>query len=207
MKVRLTISAILILFTVSYAFYLFKYQQLINEASFLADEHCIVINPLIIERKKAYIDSIKTLLKEDGKDSYLAANEKYQQATKLYMAKEKEWLNRQYDFLHRWDFRTFMDTHVQEAANWQYKAYQAEYDSSEAVVKLWNAESEQEQKFFSDLIVKKTKEQTEAEEKYQAMWDNRSNRFDIRDFIIRIPPSQCPAKNYDIPDVRKELGF
>ena len=73
--------------------YIYKYQQLINEGSYLADEHCIKINPLIIDRKNKYLDQYNLILKA-GSDTataeeYHAALDKYMQASDVYQKEEK----------------------------------------------------------------------------------------------------------------------
>jgi hypothetical protein len=217
-------SGIIILFFVilliaGYAVYLRKYQQLVNEGTRLADQHCIAINPLIIQRKRAYIDGMKTLMasgsaqpspqssRSAALEAYLSYQDQYLSIAKEYVVLEKEWLRQQDMYLKRSDVMIMVDPNIREAMDWQYKMYRAEYESTEGVVKMFQEKDTVKLDGLTAVIARADRESRIAQQAYDLKWRNRPAQQSFRDRFISIPPPQCPEKNYEFPNVEEELGI
>lgn len=187
--------------------YINLYQQVINEGYALIDAHCININPLIIKRKKLYIDSVKAMM---YKDEYLTANGRYLEAVKDYLKPEKEWLRADKKFLDSWNFKFFFHKNSQDSARWLYRMYLTDYQGSETIIALWDARDDGEkQKPLLKKADKSNNDLKEAQNKYDESLNKALSTFDIRNYFIKLPQSKCPKGQWDsdIPDVKKELGF
>ncbi len=90
-KVRIIFFAVL--FGIGlFVFPTWKYQQLINEGSVIADEQCLKVNPLIIARKNSYINSMKILQASGSAQDYWTETDKYLDISKKYILAEDSWL-------------------------------------------------------------------------------------------------------------------
>ena len=196
---------ILVLVAVSFTAYVAKYQQLMNEALKLSDQHCIVINPLIIQRKEAYIDSMRALKGTVNKNAYMSAQDSYLALSKEYLGLEKNWLDLQNDFLKRRDVQLLLEEDVRELMLWEYTMNRAEYEGTEAVVKLFTERNEVKQQDLTDTILRSTRETALAKQRYNLVFTNAKREENLRDLFIRIPDAECPEENYNIPDVNAEL--
>lgn len=200
-KKRLIISATLGLVVVLFVGYLFKYQQLVNEGSYLADEHCIKINPLIIDRKNKYTEQYNLMIASASAQEFQSAVDGYFRASQAYMDEEKIWLAKQRKYLDSKWFNLLMPSYIKEAANFQYAMYEAEYDSQRYLYLGFKEEDKNKQLEFADKVIEETAKSKEAGDKYRGVWEREKGRSDWIYRIVKIPSAQCPAENYNIPEV------
>lgn len=202
----LSFATIVILPLVYYGASIFIYQSLVKEGSVLADNQCLHVNPIIIDRKNSYIKSIEALKANDFEeyerqtDAYFAASEKY-------VTEQSKWLDTQKKYMDRWDFKYFNPSYVKAAAKHQYDSRNADTESTKLLIESYQVS--QLNKSLAEEIaqksVNKIKERNEADRKYDEIWDN-PGKLDWRTRFIKVPPSKCPDKNFDIPDVDNFLN-
>jgi hypothetical protein len=199
-----------VLLITSFIIYLTLYQRVIDEGFTLLDQHCIAINPLIIRRKQAYIDGIKTLQASGsaGMESYLAYQDQYLATAKEYVGLEKLWLNQQEAFMKRPDVAFLLEPTMQEAAKYQYDMYRSELEATEAVVKIFSEKDTQKLSQLMETIARTDREQRIAQQGYDLRYGQlKQAKKTFRDRFITIPTSQCPPESQQFPDVDKELGL
>lgn len=206
-KKIIAVITIIVALTLCYFIYsIFAYQKIVNEGSVLADNQCLKVNPLIIEKKNRYIKSIQALKDNDPKayeketDAYLAASNKY-------ITQQEAWLKSQKKYIDRWDFQYFSPPYVKEAAMAQFVSRAADVESTKLLIDAF--EIKDLNKALSEEQGKKAIEQIKirnaAEKKYDAIWDN-PGKLDWRTRFIRIPQTKCPEENLDIPDVEELIS-
>ncbi|KKR83658.1 MAG: hypothetical protein UU73_C0005G0013 [Candidatus Daviesbacteria bacterium GW2011_GWA1_41_61] len=183
--------------------YIYKYQQLINEGSYLADEHCIKINPLIIDRKNKYLDQYNLILKA-GSDTataeeYHAALDKYMQASDVYQKEEKLWLDKQRIYLDSKAFNLLIHSYIKEAGQYQYEMYKADYESSVFLSTEYKEKDPDEQRELSNRVMEAVARSKEAEDKYDSVWEREKGRSDWIYSFVQVPSSKCSEENYDFP--------
>jgi hypothetical protein len=199
-KVRKPLFIVLILIFGLFATYIFKYQQLINDGSVIADAHCLKVNPLIIERKNKYLDSMKVIQASGGAEAYWKETESYLAVSKKYISAEEEWLEMQKKYMDRWDFNLLIPYHIKQAAQYQYEEREADRNSTDTLVKLFQEKDPVIQKQLSGKVIDETNRGKKADDEYNKIWD-APRTFDIRNYITKVPPSKCPAENFDIPNI------
>lgn len=200
MKNKKIIAFLIVVPAILFTLYIAKYQALIKESSALSDQHCLDVNPLIIERREKYIESLQVATLNT--DLAVEAMGEYLNLSKEYVKAEKQWLKKQEAFLNRWDVQMFLDRSVQEAGKWQYRIYEADYRSIDAVTRALGTKDTKEHDRLIQLSQQATKDGKYAQTEYTKLWKNRPTNFDIRNYFLTIPPSRCPDENFDIPDVR-----
>lgn len=176
------------------------YQRLVNVGSVLADNQCLKVNPVIIERKNAYLKSMQAL-KDNDTEAYEKETENYLSASKKYVAEQTNWLEEQKRYINRWDFQYFIPSYMKEAAQYQYDSRKADAESTTYLVEAFevaplNVSISEE---LSDKSMVKVKERNDAEKKYDEVWDN-PGELDWRTRFIKVPESKCPDENFDFPD-------
>lgn len=203
--ISLTVLAIVGVFV----FQISKYQNLIKAGSVVADQHCLKVNPLIIARKNNYIDSIKVLQASGSAEEYWAQNDKYLENSKKYIEAEKAWLAAQKTYMDSQDFKTYIPLYIQDAARYQYESREAEMKSTSGIVELFENYKDmdaEKQKALSDSIMKETNKSTEANDKYNKIYDDNQGRMGFKDYFTIVPQSTCPEENFNIPNVNEFLN-
>lgn len=192
---------VIVVIGIFFTIYILRYQKLIAEGSVLADDHCLIVNPLIIERKNKYLDSMKVLQASGSAEDYWKETEQYISISKDYLSAEDKWLGKQKQYIDRWDFNLLIPHQTKEAAKYQFKGRVADRNSTDALIKLFEEKDPDKQKILSEEVVGETLKSKKAEEEYNKIW-NLPRTFDIRNYFTKVPPSKCPDKNFDIPDVQ-----
>lgn len=189
------VITVLILFSI----YVSIFQQLINEGSDLADEHCIKINPLIIDRKNKYLDQYSIMV--TGADSKLFAKAlaNYRISTRKYIDEEKFWLEKNKKFLNSSKFNLFMPAIIKDAANYQYQMYEAQYLTSLYLEQAWDEKDKNIQTELSNKAIEETNRSNEMQDKYNETWENGVGKRGWMFNFVKVPTSKCPDENYDIP--------
>lgn len=207
-KVKIITFVVLLGFGL-FVFSTWKYQQLINKGSMIADEQCIKVNPLIIERKNDYINSMKVLVASGSAEEYWAETDKYLNSSKRYIEAEKSWLATQKSYIDSQDFNTYSPAYVKEAAQAQYESREAEMRATSGIVELFETYkdiAEEKQKALSDTILKETKKSKDASDRYNKYFNNPNLKMDFRDNFTTVPQTTCPQENFNIPDVQDFLN-
>lgn len=210
-KLRVIIGSIVCLIVLfGFVLYLQLYQRVITEGFTLLDQHCIAINPLIIRRKQAYIDGMKTLQASGsaGMESYLAYQDQYLAAAKEYVGLEKLWLAQETAFMQRPDVDLLLDPTMKEAATYQTEMYQSELEATQAVIRMFTEKDPGKQQRLMDTIARTDREQRLAQQGYDLRYgDLLARKVAFRDRFIQIPATQCPPESQEFPNVEKELGL
>lgn len=205
-KILAVIAVIAALTFFYFAYSIFAYQKLVNEGSILADNQCMNVNPVIIERKNSYIKSIQAL-KDNDYDEYTRQTDIYFDASKKYVSLQTEWLDEQKKFISRWDFQNFNPSYIKEAAKYQYESRMNDMESTKLLIDSYEV-AQLNKSFSEELALKsmeKIKTRNELDKKYDAIWDN-PGKLDWRTRFIKVPASKCPDENFNIPDVEDFLN-
>ncbi len=192
-----------------FVFSIWKYQQLINEGSIIADEQCLKVNPLIINRKNSYIDSMNILIASGSAEEYWTETNKYLDVSKKYIDAQNVWLATQKNYMDSQDFNTYIPAHIKKASQAQYTSREAEVKATIAIVELFETYKDidaEKQKTLSDTIINETKKSNDANDEYNRIYDNSKGKFDFRNNFTTVPQSKCPPENFDIPDVQDFLN-
>lgn len=183
-----------------------KYQRLVNEGSVLADNQCLKVNPVIIDRKNSYIKSIQALKDNDYKE-YEKQTDIYFKASKQYVSLQSDWLDTQKKYINRWDFQYFNPSYVKTAAKYQYDSRMADMESTKFLIDSYEV-SQLNKSLSEELALKsmeKIKTRNDLDKKYSDIWDN-PGKLDWRTRFIKVPASKCPDENFNIPDVEDFLN-
>jgi hypothetical protein len=181
-----------------------QYQTLIDEGSDLADEHCIKVNPLIIDRKNRYIDNYKVMIASGSAEDFQRTLQDYIDVSKKYTDAEYAWVNKDSLFQNRWDFKLIVPSYLKKAAAAQNTKYYNDYLAASAVNAAFLATDSASQKSLSDMVMDYTQKSNQAQDEYNAIFDS-PHGFDIRNFFLSTPLSTCPPQNLNIPDVNEFL--
>ncbi|OGG03388.1 hypothetical protein A2W14_07465 [Candidatus Gottesmanbacteria bacterium RBG_16_37_8] len=203
-RIIFSILGIIILFGL---IFVFLHQNLINIGSELADEHCIKINPLIIQRKNLYIDFMKAVMSQGTDEEFYTPFNTYFETTKKYIVEENNWLKKHKKFTSRIDFRLLLPQNMQKIADTQFIHYETEKEISQLILDELNTKDIRIQEEIHNKIVEKVKIAKEASTEYDRLWNIPRSNWDMRKYIAKIPTPKCPIENYDIPDVPDYLGI
>lgn len=189
------------LVVIAFVFYVYSYQKVINASVALEDEHCLVVNPLIIQRKVAYMDSMKILLASGSAEDYWQKLNEYKDLSDKYAAAEKAWLVKDQAFRNRLDFRLTVSDYIKQAAEKEYEQREADLKTSQYMSMLFDEKDPVKQKLLEIKIQEEVKNSNNAGAEYEKLWEIYLGKFSLKDLLTAIPPTQCPAENFDIPDV------
>lgn len=185
---------------------LMMYQRLVNEGSVLADNQCLKVNPIIIERKNAYLKSMQALKDNDTK-TYEKETDNYLGASNKYVKEQEAWLKAQKKYIDGWDFQYFNPSYVKDAAMTQFVSRAADVESTKLLVEAFYVKdlnmsiAEEDGKKAMDQI----KIRNAADKKYDEIWDH-PGKLDWRTRFIRVPQTKCPDENFNFPDVEEFLN-
>ena len=180
--------------------YIIKYQQLVNVVSEIADEECLKVNPLLIERKNSYLASMKILQDLGGAKAYLNEMKNYINISKEFAIAQQAWLNTEKEYMNRWDYKLLVPSEMLKAGKAQYRSREADLNSTKAFVELWNTKDPQKQKQLYSYIISQTKIVQQADDEYNKIWDKGYKGFNLGAYFTKIPPTKCPEANFNIPD-------
>lgn len=191
---------VLILPIILFFSYIYKYQQLVNEGSYLADEHCIKVNPLIIDRKNKYLIQYNIILAGTAStEEFMTSLDKYNQASQVFIDEEKKWLTKQKKYMDRKDFNLIMPSYIKEAALYEYQMYEAEYNSSSYLSQAFKETDKEKQIELSNKVIEETIKSRDAGKKYNDQWDKYEGKTAWIYNFVKVPVSKCPPENNNIP--------
>ncbi len=203
-KYKIKIAAVLcglVIIGVGYfIFSTFEYQSLINQGSVIADDQCMKVNPLIIEKKNSYLATMKVLFDSQNADLYWTENDKYLQISQKYVDAQNVWLQAEKTYMDRWDFQTFVPSYIRAAGRAQFASRQADAIGQQALIDAFTAKDAELQKKLIDIVDVQDKKSKEADDLFNKIWDS-PKPFDLRSRFITVPKSICPAENFNIPVV------
>lgn len=192
-----------------FVFSTWKYQQLINQGSVIADEQCLKVNPLIIARKNSFIDSMKILQSSVSAEEYWTETAKYLAISKKYIEAENAWLATQRDYMDSKDTNTYVPAYIRNAGQLQYDSRVADVKATSAIVELfetYNKIDAAKQKTLSDTILTETKKSNDLNDKYSKVYDHPQRTFDLIEYFTTVPQTTCPPENFNIPNVPDMLN-
>ncbi len=186
---------------VLFGIYIYTYQRLITEGSLLADEHCIKINPLIIARKNSYLEEMKLIQASASAEEVQKSLQDYLASSNSYLKEESVWLNKQRAYLDGKIYKLLIPSYVQDAAEDQYQMYEADHKSSFYTSKAFTAQDQAEQVDLMNKIIEETSKSKAAGDRYNSAWERNKGKTDWRFNFVKVPESNCPAENFDIPNI------
>lgn len=200
-KLGIYVFLALIFLIIIFCLSTFKYQQLVNEGSVIADKQCLNVNPLIIQRKNSYTETISIAKANGSEEDYWKEQERYLAISRKYIQAQQAWLREQKAFMSRAVYKLFIPQIIQKAGILQYQSREADMNATIAVTEMFKSLSDaSKQKELATVILSEKKKQKEAEAELDKIWKSKSN-FDIRVRFIRVPKTQCPKENLEIPEV------
>lgn len=205
-KIALILCIPVILAIGYFIFSIFEYQRIVNEGTVLADNQCLKVNPIIIDRKNSYIKSLQAL-KDNNYKEYEKQTEIYFKTSKEYVSEQTKWLDTEKKYIDRWDFQYFNPSYVKAAAQYQYDSRKADMESTKLLIDSYEV-SQLNKSLSEELALKSVKQikiRNDADKKYDAIWDN-PGKLDWRTRFIKVPASKCPDENFNIPDVEDFLN-
>src|SRR5260221_1184399 len=114
---KLVVIVMVIIITVPivlFASYVSAFQYLVNKGTELVDEHCIKVNPHIIDRKNAFNYQYKIMMSSD-KSQFKSAFNHYFDVSKEYINAEKLWLPKDKALLDSPLFNLILPTYLKDA--------------------------------------------------------------------------------------------
>lgn len=201
LKKKIILGTLIITSLVLTAGYLYLFQTLVNQGSALADEHCMKVNPLIIARKNAYAAEINLIKKNAGVDEVLKVMDDYSKVNTKYIKAEQAWLAKENEFIQGLIFKIIMPGYIQEAAGYQYDMYKADFKSSLYLEKTFIAKDDTVKNQLKDKVIEQINKRNYSEKKYNDILDSEDGRFHWQFLIVKVPPTICPDKNFDIPEI------
>lgn len=182
--------------------YIFLYQQIVNKGSSLADDQCLNVNPIMIEKRQHYINSIKIIQTSGDVDDYWKEVEMYLSSARQYIDAQSLWLENQKKHMNGLDFKIIVPSYMKRAASLQYDSREADLRATAALVELLEKKDTTDEVLINELsetVIAETERAKRAEQEYADLWDSTPGKNDLRKFFINIPESRCPAENFDLP--------
>lgn len=198
------IFLVIILFSTGYYLYTQEVKKIADERLRLTDQHCIAVNPLLIDTKTAYIGAMNSLLASDNA-SYISAQYSWLGSAKEYLALEKHWLSNSDEFIQRADVKQFMNSQELEALTAQRQIYLTEYKGIEQIVLLFKDKKNVNLKDLHHKMLTVEQETDIAQQAYNLRWGNKP--VVDQNPNEKKPVSQCPEKNLKMPNIEDEVGI
>lgn len=183
-----------------------SYQRLVDEGSVIADNECLIVNPLLIERKNSYLKSMKVYQTSGIGEEYLKEIENYRLVAQKYVNAQKEWLKIQGNYINRWDFKLVVPPAVKNAILAQYTAREADMNAAITMIELIESRNTQRQTELTKIIAEQTKKAKESNDKSSSIYFS-PRTFDFRIHFTKIPQSKCSPENFDFPDTFDPFKF
>lgn len=187
-KKKWVFSILLAIFAISiFTVYMRMYQQVVNDGTLLAEEHCLTVNPAIaykqqkaLEYMNAYQSSSSADIQQSSTDFSNAA----QQVVDLYVP----FLGKQKAFLNRWDFQFFTSKELKDVYSAQYHKYLTDMESNKLIVSYFkNYEDPTVTKQLQAFIEKQLQAEATLNDKLKVA----KSRFDIRWYFTQVPNIHC----------------
>lgn len=198
-KVWLIVGFLILVFVFLFLFSTFKYQQLVNEGSVVADKQCLYVNPLIIKRKESYVKFINVYFVK-GDKKYGSEINNYLSTSKKYIKEQEKWLKEQYLYMSRRDFIMFMPTQFKALGKLQYISREAEMKSIQAIVKAIESRDANYQKKYLKVVTDQTEIANTANKESSRLSKSKQS-FDPRTSFVKFPKTKCTKENLNIPTV------
>lgn len=171
-----------------FAGYMYKYQQLVNEGSALAEERCLVINPIIAKKQFAAMQYAEVFSSTASAEVKTSVTENMLKYFKNNITTSDSWMKKQKHFLGRWDFKFFTDDKLADVSYAQYGKYLADLDSNRAMIEYFD---KFEDPWYYEEVLRKIKAQDDTQKILNKKIKIAQNRFDIRYYFIKVPLSKC----------------
>lgn len=184
---------------IAFVLYIHSYQSLVNEGVALADEHCIKVNPHIKDRKNKYLVEYNIMMASSTGNFQEAVNQ-YNKSSEAYVKAEGQWLPKEREYLASPLFNLIMPTYIKQAGTYQYQMYLADYNSIRYLVQAFNETNPKKQVELSNKSTEETNKSKVAGDKFETLWATKNGGGWIYTFV-KIPASQCPAENSNMPNM------
>lgn len=203
-KLILAIAVLILFIVLCFTISTLAYQRLMDESAVITDKQCMKVNPLIIKRKNSYIKSMKIVFAKGSEEDYMNELNNYMDISKKFIEEETNWLLEQERFMNRWDYNFFLPSEVKAAAQLQYTSREADMRGTQAIIDMYKTTDLNRQKEYTKIVIDQTKIADEADKKSDILWKTKP-KFDPRVRFVKVPPTKCPKKNFNIPDVQDFL--
>lgn len=190
---------LLVLF-LTYTGYIFKFQQLVNEGSVIADKQCINVNPLIIQRKNSYLKSMKIIMDKGSIEDYLKELDNYIDISNKFITEQGKWLKEQKAHMNRWNYKFLIPSEIKELGRLQYISRETDMKGTKAILDMLKTTDVNRQKEYMKIIIDQTKLGKDADNEYDRIW-KKGFSPDLTMRFVKVPPSKCPKENFNIPNV------
>lgn len=184
-----------------FASYMFKYQQLVNEGSALAEEHCLKVNPVIEIKQQKALKYFNTIVSSSSAESSVRlTSTEFSKSAQDVVNVSSDWMKKQKEFLDRWDFQFFTSKEIKDLFYAQYDKYLADIDGNKFVVEYFN--------YFEDPTIRQRfeesiKRQVQTQLVLDEALKTAGKRSDIRWYFTKVPVSKCDLKE-DYPSIPLE---
>ncbi len=202
MKKAVKYFAIFVFFVlICFGFYLYKLHAPAVEGNEIFALRCIKVNPPLIGYKNSFLKLADYLKNPDKYTSDEARGffDGYIEGMKTYVSEETKWLETQKKFMDSWDFKLIEPWYIKQAADYQWKMYEAYRDDAKFMLETYEAgEDESEIKAnFQDA----RKRRDEYEQKYHEFFDQALEINDWRKIFGHVPiPEGCTKETLIIPN-------
>ncbi len=191
-KIIKIIFVIIVLIIILFMGYLWKYQQIVNEGSEIADRQCLIVQPLIDEKKSLYDNSLQPSITSGDTEGYMNNNIKYLDISKKYIKAQEEWLAAQRKFISRWDYKLFAPSFIQDLSKQQFISRDADVEAQKALDESFAVKDNPLRQYaLADTVIKETAKRNKADSEYEKIWKIYSNKIDLRTYFIKVPQSAC----------------
>lgn len=185
---RKIILSVIILLIVLFVGYMYKYQQLVNEGSYLQEERCLALDPLFVQKDQSIQDYTKVYYSTASAEVIQKASDRMIQDFSSTIAISEPWMKKEREYLERWDFKFFIDSKGVDVFNALYDKYMADLNANRAMVNYAkNTTDEKLRLGVADTMYKQDVAQKKLDEKFEIA----KNRFDIRSYFIKVPKLRC----------------
>lgn len=171
-----------------FAGYMYKYQQLVNEGSALADERCLTIDPIIAKKQLLALEYFKVFSSSSSAETKMAKVDEMEKYLKQTVTTSEPWLKKQKKFIDSEDFNFFTDEKIKDAFYAEYDKYVADLEANIAMINYFE---KFEEPWYSTVAYNKVKAQDEMQTVLDEKLTELQKHFDIRWFFTKVPQSKC----------------
>jgi len=169
---------------------------------------CTKVNPLLIGYKNSFLkfaDYLKNPDKYTG-DEVRGFFDGYIEGMKAYVPEETKWLETQQKFMSRWDFKLTAPWYIKQAAEYQWKMYEAYRDDAKFMLETYEAEGNKDE--IKTNFQEARKRRDEYEQKYHEFFDQALEINDWRKIFGHVPiPEGCTKETLTIPNTSGSIDW
>lgn len=205
--IKLLIGIVIVLLVIL-GFYLYKLHALAVEGNEIFALRCTKVNPPLIGYKKAFLKFTDYLKNPDDYtgDEVRGFFDEYISGMKAYVPIETEWLEQQQKYMNRWDFKLIEPWYIKQAADYQWRMYEAYRDDAKYMLETYEAKGAKED--IQSKFQEARKRRDEYEQKYHDFFNEASEINDWRKIFGHVPiPEGCTEETLTIPNTSGSIDW